>query len=88
MVRAITTSASPPPGTYVPARVKDSGRGMPPEVLKRVFDPFFTTKGENGTGMGLPQVHAFMQLVGGYAAIASERDIGTTFDLLFPAVAA
>jgi hypothetical protein len=29
-----------------------------------------------------------MQLVGGYAAIASERDIGTTFDLVFPAVAA
>ena len=88
LVIATATSGSPPPGTYARVRVKDGGQGMPPEVLRRVFDPFFTTKGENGTGMGLPQVYAFMQLIGGYVAIASERDIGTTFDLLFPSVAA
>jgi signal transduction histidine kinase len=88
LVIANATSGSPPPGTYARVRVKDGGQGMAPEVLRRVFDPFFTTKGEKGTGMGLPQVYAFMQLVGGYVAIASERDIGTTFDLLFPAVAA
>ena len=82
------TPGSPPPGDYVRVRIKDGGQGMTPEVLERVFDPFFTTKGENGTGMGLPQVYAFMQLIGGYVAIASERDIGTTFDLLFPSVAA
>lgn len=82
-----TGPASPPPGIYVRVRVKDSGRGMPPKVLKRVFDPFFTTKGENGTGIGLPQVRAFMQLVGGYVAIDSEPNVGTTFDLLFPTVA-
>ena len=88
LVIANATSGSPPPGTYARVCVKDGGQGMAPEVLRRVFDPFFTTKGEKGTGMGLAQVYAFMQLVGGYVAIASEPNIGTTFDLLFPAVAA
>jgi signal transduction histidine kinase len=78
------TSGSPPPGTYVRVRVKDSGKGMSPEVLQRVFDPLFTTKGEKGTGLGLPQVYAFMKLVGGHVAIESKQGIGTTFDLLFP----
>lgn len=74
----------PPPGTYARLRVKDHGCGMTPEVLQKVLDPFFTTKGENGTGMGLAQVHAFMQMVGGRLRIASERGTGTTVDLLFP----
>jgi signal transduction histidine kinase len=77
-------SGSPPAGTYVQVRVRDCGHGMTPEVLQRVFDPFFTTKGEKGTGMGLPHVYAFVQLIGGHVAIASERGVGTTFDLMFP----
>lgn len=80
-----TPTPDPPgPGTYVRVRVKDNGRGMPPEVLRRVFDPLFTTKGENGTGMGLPQVYAFTQLIGGHISISSEQGLGTTVDLLFP----
>ncbi len=85
---AASTPRSPPPGTYVRVRVKDGGQGMSPEVLRRVFEPFFTTKGEKGTGIGLPQVFSFMHLIGGYVDIASEQGIGTTFDLLFPSIAA
>jgi len=59
---------------------------MPPETLKRIFDPFFTTKGELGTGLGLPQVCAFMRLIGGHVSVASEREKGTIVDLLFPTV--
>lgn len=78
--------SEPPPGTYACLRVKDQGCGMDPDLLQKVLDPFFTTKGENGTGMGLAQVHATMQLVGGYLRIASERGCGTTVDLLFPSI--
>ena len=74
------------PGIYVRVRVKDRGQGMPPETLKRIFDPFFTTKGERGTGLGLPQVCAFMRLIGGQVSVGSERGKGTTVDLLFPTV--
>jgi signal transduction histidine kinase len=72
------------PGTFVRVRVKDSGKGMPAEVVRKIFDPFFTSKGERGTGLGLPQVRAFMRLIGGYVRVASQLGIGTTFDLLFP----
>jgi signal transduction histidine kinase len=71
------------PGIYVRVRVKDSGKGMPPDVLQKVFDPLFTTKGDDGTGLGLPQVFAFMHLIGGHVKISSQVGVGTTVDLLF-----
>jgi signal transduction histidine kinase len=79
---------SPLPGLYVRVQVKDNGQGMPPEVTRRVFDPFFTTKGERGTGLGLPQVSAFMRLINGHVSIASERGVGTTVSLFFPSMEA
>jgi signal transduction histidine kinase len=72
-------SGSAAPSIYVRVRVKDSGPGMPAEVLRKVFDPFFTTKGEKGTGLGLPR-QAFMRLIGGHVGVTSERGRGTTFD--------
>ncbi len=75
---------SPAPGAYVRVRVQDSGQGMSADVVRRIFDPLFTTKGEKGTGLGLPQVLAFMQLIGGYVNVSSEVGIGRTFDLFFP----
>lgn len=82
-----TAAPDPPvPRTYVRVRVEDDGQGMPEEILRRVFDPFFTTKGETGTGIGLSQVRAFTQMVGGEVSIASERGVGTTVDLLFPSI--
>jgi signal transduction histidine kinase len=79
-----TTQDSPMPGVFVRVRVKDCGQRMSPETLMRIFDPFFTTKGERGTGLGLPQVCAFMRLIGGHVSVASELGKGTTVDLLFP----
>jgi signal transduction histidine kinase len=73
-------------GAYVRVRVQDNGSGMPKQVAERIFEPFFTTKGEEGTGLGIPQVGAFMRRIGGHIAVASELGIGTTFDLFFPAV--
>jgi signal transduction histidine kinase len=74
------------PGNYVRIRVTDDGVGMPDEVLRNIFQPFFTTKGEQGTGLGVPQVGAFMRHIGGDVRVASEIGRGTTFDLFFPAV--
>jgi signal transduction histidine kinase len=79
-------STTLPAGTYVRVRVEDNGFGMSPEVLGHVFDPFFSTKGESGTGLGLPQVQAFMRLVGGSVEIESHPGSGTHCDLIFPAL--
>src|SRR6185369_336988 len=39
--------------------VADDGPGMPPEIERRIFEPFFTTK-DQGTGLGLAMVYAFV----------------------------
>src|SRR5262249_39654239 len=48
----------------VELRVEDSGRGIPEEILPRIFEPFFTTKAQ-GSGLGLPIVHAIVTQHGG-----------------------
>lgn len=78
------TPVSLEPGIYARVCVEDNGHGIPPEVLRKVFDPFFTTKGEAGTGVGLSQVRAYVQMVGGCVRISSEPGLGTAVDLLFP----
>jgi signal transduction histidine kinase len=83
---ATRNPGAPAPGAYVRVRIKDCGSGISDDDARKIFDPFFTTKGEKGTGLGLPQVCAFMRMVGGYVNVASERGRGTTFDLLFPAL--
>jgi signal transduction histidine kinase len=73
---------------YVRVRVRDNGLGMTVDVRKKIFKPFFTTKGENGTGLGIPQVCAFVRHIGGRLSVQSEVGRGTTFDLFIPAVEA
>jgi signal transduction histidine kinase len=72
------------PGDYVRVRVRDNGLGMPEDILEKIFQPFFTTKGEQGTGLGVPQIGAFMRYIGGHICVASDPGGGTTFDLFFP----
>jgi len=82
----ISTSVVTGSQTFVHLRVQDTGRGMSRAVLRRVFDRHFTTKGDVGTGLGIPQVSAFMNRVGGHINIESAVGTGTTFELVFPAV--
>jgi signal transduction histidine kinase len=65
-------------------RIVDQGEGMTAAVRERIFDPYFTTKGEIGTGLGVPQVAAFMRASGGCMNVGSEPGVGTAFDLYFP----
>jgi signal transduction histidine kinase len=71
--------------SFVRVRVRDTGHGMPLDVMRCIFSPYFTTKGESGTGLGVPQVCAFMKAAGGFVNIDSQVDKGTVFDLFFPA---
>lgn len=73
------------PGCYLVITVRDSGSGMPPEILSRAFDPFFTTKEVGkGTGLGLSMVHGFAKQSRGYVEIESRVDEGTAVKLYLP----
>jgi PAS domain S-box-containing protein len=68
--------------------VRDTGSGIPPEVLPKIFDPFFTTKPPGqGTGLGLSICHGIIHALGGTIDVASELKKGTTFTVRLPAEA-
>lgn len=74
-------------GTYARLVINDSGKGMSEEMQTRIFDPFFTTKAKNqGTGLGLSVVHGIVERHEGVIMVESEIDLGTTFQIYFPAI--
>jgi signal transduction histidine kinase len=72
-------------GKAVILEVQDHGKGMAPEVQKRLFDPFFTTK-ETGTGLGLSIAAGFVQQHGGAIEFETQVNSGTTFGIILPQV--
>src|ERR1039457_6486051 len=63
--------------------VTDTGKGIPPEIEKRLFDPFFSTK-ETGTGLGLPISARLVQKQGGALQYQTRLGHGTTFGVVLP----
>src|ERR1017187_769311 len=63
--------------------VADTGKGIPPEVEKRLFDPFFTTK-DAGTGLGLAIAARIVEKHGGALQYQTQPNRGTTFGIVLP----
>lgn len=62
--------------------VRDSGVGIPKDVLPKIFDPFFTTKEVGkGTGLGLAMVFGIIKAHGGRIEAESEPGKGAEFRL-------
>lgn len=68
-------------------RIKDTGSGIPEEVLPRIFDPFFTTKeDQNRTGLGLAVAHSIVEQHAGEISVRSTPGEGTEFRVALPVV--
>ncbi|MFH1898126.1 MAG: ATP-binding protein [Candidatus Desantisbacteria bacterium] len=70
-------------GNFIKILVKDIGKGIPEQDLKRVFDPFFTTKGKS-TGLGLAICQRIIEAHKGEIKVTSEKGKGTTFVVKLP----
>jgi two-component system NtrC family sensor kinase len=69
----------------VDIEIRDSGSGMPIDILSKIFDPFFTTKDVGkGSGLGLFIVHEIIEEHDGCIAVDSEPGKGTTFLMRLP----
>jgi signal transduction histidine kinase len=66
--------------------VQDTGRGIAPEVEKRLFDPFFSTK-DHGTGLGLSIASRLVQMNKGSLQYRTQLNRGTTFGIVLPQIA-
>ena len=64
----------------------DNGKGISPEIRKRIFDPFVTTKrGQGGSGLGMHLVYNLVtQALNGSISITSEEGKGVEFVIIFP----
>jgi CheY-like chemotaxis protein len=70
---------------YARISVRDTGCGIPPDVLPRIFEPFFTTKEPGrGTGLGLATVFGVVEQHSGWTDVESEVGRGTTFHVFLP----
>jgi two-component system, NtrC family, sensor kinase len=71
-------------GFAVELRVRDTGTGVPPDILPHVFEPFFTTKRGTGTGLGLSITRNYVLRHGGDIQMQSVPGSGTTVRVTLP----
>jgi signal transduction histidine kinase len=65
--------------------VADTGKGIPPDVEKRLFDPFFSTK-DTGTGLGLSIAARIVEKHGGALQYQTRMNRGATFGIVLPRI--
>jgi PAS domain S-box-containing protein len=73
------------PEPMVQVFVRDTGAGIPDDVLANVFEPFFTTR-TKGSGLGLAIVKRIIDQHGGEVTVESEPGVGTTVAFTLPTI--
>lgn len=72
---------------YIFVSIKDTGVGIPSDIINKIFDPFFTTKPiGKGTGLGLSVAYGIISKHNGSITANSEVGKGTEFVIQLPVV--
>lgn len=76
-------------GRYVTVEVRDEGIGIPEAEYERIFDRFYQVDGSTsrrygGTGLGLALVKEILEAHGGWVAVDSTPNAGSTFTMAVP----
>jgi signal transduction histidine kinase len=77
------------PKNNVSIRVTDTGIGISKEFLPKIFNPFEQestghSRGYEGSGLGLSISKRYIELLGGEIVVESEKNQGSTFEILLP----
>jgi PAS domain S-box-containing protein len=84
-----TVSGTIEAGDYLQLVVRDSGSGIPADVLPRIFEPFFSTKADGrGAGLGLATVFGIVQQARGGIAVDTAEGAGTLVRVYLPSASA
>jgi PAS domain S-box-containing protein len=84
--RIEVTTALSPSGRTIVVTIRDTGGGIPPDVLSRIFEPFYTTKDVGqGTGLGLAIAYGIVQEHSGQIGAANHPEGGAVFTVELPA---
>ncbi|MEO8578406.1 MAG: ATP-binding protein [Gemmatimonadales bacterium] len=73
----------------VEVKVKDTGVGIPPEMLDDIFEPFVQAgrslnRPRDGVGLGLTISRDLARAMGGDLMVESVVGVGSTFTLVLP----
>ena len=66
-------------------RIRDDGKGIPPELFDRIFEPLVTTKrGQGGTGLGLAISRRIVNASDGDITVRNVAGLGAEFSVSLP----
>jgi two-component system, NtrC family, sensor kinase len=89
-ISIVTRQSSPPetPTSGLVLTIRDTGTGVPPELLPQVFELFVTTKAPGkGTGLGLALCQEIIKAHGGTITMTSEVGKETSVNIFLPVIA-
>jgi signal transduction histidine kinase len=68
---------------FVKIAIKDTGKGIDPEIIDSIFNPFYTTR-PDGTGLGLALVYSVVAKHWGHIEVDSKPGKGSIFTIRLP----
>ncbi len=71
-------------GKFIKICIRDSGVGIPANVVEKIFDPYFSTK-QKGSGLGLAITQSIITRHNGYILLESSPGAGSSFFIYLPA---